>query len=219
MRALGNVFARLGWAVAGAILLAVLVIGGCSRPADPNAPPIIRSAAAYEETRQEAWQLAREGLVASETGEELTPKQLYDLGEALRLFRGLVAFQPSNFGPHYGAAKIAHALGSTEEARRSYEQALRLASGSPSLEAKQVVADAHDSLSRLALIDGELKIAEDQARLAVAMEPENPNYQASLVSALVQAKKLDEARRVLAAASKLDPTNRRLIALRKLLDD
>src|SRR5688572_14938286 len=75
--------------------LALLLCGGCGK--DPGIP-VIASGSEYTDNLNKAEELSKDALEKFEKGETLTEADNKKLGEAMILFKALVAFQPEGFG-------------------------------------------------------------------------------------------------------------------------
>lgn len=201
------------------LLLAAALLGGCGRgPEDPNAPPVIDNETQYQTALTKARDLSHEHLVAYAKGETLEPEDEAELREARRQFDGLVSYMPTSFAPHIGSGKISLVLGDLDRAKKSLTQALELMPESESPEIRVVLAGARDDLANAFFLSGDMAKAEEYARQALEVDPENPNFLSTNAAILIQRGDLAKARRLLDQATESDPDNLRVRRLKKLLE-
>lgn len=205
---------RFAWPV----VVIVLALAGCRGGSGGSGVPVIRTVQQYDQVRVQAWDLAKNGLQAFEEGVPPGGTTEQDLKRAAELYRGMVDFAPASYGAHYGLAKIATALGDPDEALRHFEQALTLALRDERPAAQDVAAECHDGIARIVVLRGDAARAEAEARLALQHRPEQPNYMATLASALVQSGQIDEAKELVKRALEAEPRNRRALALAAFLE-
>jgi tetratricopeptide (TPR) repeat protein len=162
----------------------------------------------YEQTLARVRELTKGPLIAYDSGQKLTNKQLDDLREGRTLVRRLIAYQPRNFPPYVIMGKTQRALGEMDEAVRNYEQALLLMpEDSTDPDVLWTAADVRYDLGVHYYNTSDYATAEGYAEDAVARAPTNAAYMASLGAIKSQLGKLDEARYWTSEALKYDPND------------
>lgn len=199
------------------LLIGALGIAGCASEAGPDETPILRSVDEYNSSNQRAtdlWQGAANDL--AENG-RLSPQSEADLREAARLFEGMIAYRPEIMATHSGLGQVYHMLGEYRRAIASLKQAVAL----PAAETKENVALVAQSLHLMSLSHMQLQQYEDAlnaAKQALTLVPDHPDYMAAAAGALIQLKREDEAKALIAAALENDPENAAALRLKKLLE-
>jgi tetratricopeptide (TPR) repeat protein len=203
---------RASGSLAAACML--LVAASCGKPSEI---PIIASPSEYTDVLQRAEKLSREPLEKYERDEELTESDKKQLGEALKMFEGLVAFLPENFGAYFGSAKIHQALGEKETALARYGGFVELAPKSPTPEVRALLAESHFSIAEIFESLGEFDMVERNAEAAVGHVRQNADYLAMLASVRLRQKREEEAHKLVDEALALDPQNGRARQLHSMI--
>lgn len=193
------------------------VLAGCQAP--PPDTPLIRSDEEFVRISREAEKLSGPGLRAYEFGEEMTAPLKADLQRARKMYLNLRDFGPGLYTVHFALGKICRALEDDREALGHFAQAVANLERVPELrpEGKRALAEALAEISRIQVLANNIEAAELAGERAVELFPKDPAYLVTLASARVQAKKLDEARKLLAEVERLDPGNRMAHGLRTLI--
>jgi tetratricopeptide (TPR) repeat protein len=203
-----------------ALLLALLA--ACDPPGEYTATgdriPLIRNEGEFSVILQEAQRLSEGPLRRFDQGEELSEQDRKDLRKASASFQGLIAFKPSAFGPRFGAAKVFHALGDRQRAGEQFERALMNQPQQPTPEHVVLIAEAHDSLARLLMLENRDELAAEHSEKAMALFPDNAEYWTTRAEIELNHDHVDQAKGYLSKALELDPDNRRAQRLVKLIN-
>ena len=183
---------------------------------DPGIP-VIASGSEYTDNLNKAEELSKGALEKFENGETLTDADKKKLGEAMVLFKALVAFQPEGFGPYFGLAKIHQAIGEPQPALFYMKRFIEYAPPQPIPEIKRLLAEAHYTCGRIYEEMGAFEEANIAAQTAVKYFRTHPNYLSLLASAKLRDNKPDEAHKLVDEALKLDPNNGRAKELHRLM--
>jgi tetratricopeptide (TPR) repeat protein len=186
---------RASGSLAAACML--LVAASCGKPSEI---PIIASPSEYTDVLQRAEKLSRE-----------------PLEKALKMFEGLVAFLPENFGAYFGSAKIHQALGEKETALARYGGFVELAPKSPTPEVRALLAESHFSIAEIFESLGEFDMVERNAEAAVGHVRQNADYLAMLASVRLRQKREEEAHKLVDEALALDQQNGRARQLHSMI--
>jgi Flp pilus assembly protein TadD len=105
-------------------------------------------------------------------------------------------------------------------AQERYEQCLANVPGQKTDPvALQTGTEAHYRLSQVQFALANYKVALEEADKAIKAEPDAPRYLSGRANALVQLKRIPEAKKDVKKALELDPTDRVAVGLHKLLGD
>lgn len=198
------------------LLVFVMVAIGC-RGEDTVDVPVIGHAGDYAPVLKKAEELSKDPLAKFANDEELSTKEKQSLVAAAAQFEGLSRFQPSQFAPHLAKGMIYRALGDLEMAERNLRQCLLNIPVNDNPLVKETSAETHYQLSRVLFDSEKYEEALAEASTAVQGVPTNPNYLVARASAYAKLNKLDDARKDLDTALKLDPKHKRGTGLAKLL--
>lgn len=201
-------------------LLPCLLLVGCGSPAvDPTAAPVLRTETEFNEALKKATSLSKDILARYDLqGENPAGTDIADLKEALRLMKGVVAFEPTRYAPALLAGKIAMALQEYEDAEQLFEQSLaNIFEPIPDKDIR-FAAELHSMIGHLAVLRNDLVRADFATTQALKLVPKNPEYMAGRASVLIQQNHKADAQKLLVDALKVDPGNRRANQLLTLLN-
>ncbi|HVL68543.1 MAG TPA: tetratricopeptide repeat protein [Vicinamibacterales bacterium] len=114
----------------------------------------------------------------------LSWRQAHDYASAEALYRATLARNPSAWLAHNNLALILLRQGQHDDARRHFEEAVRL---------NPLVAEHHANLGRLLLQQGAIDEAIARLDAALAVDPDLPNVHSDKGVALLRAGRIDEA--------------------------
>lgn len=209
----------LDWGFA-ALLASIVVSGnvGCGKGPDV---PVIASGAEYSDLLDDAEKLSRAPLEKFEQKETLAAADRENLAKALKIFEGLIAFLPDQFGAYFGAGKIEMALDRPENAFPHFKKFIELAPSNPDEQFKPALAEAHYSVATIqeTLANGpeDLELVKVNAERAYELIPQNANYLTLLASVRLREKKDEEAHKLVDAALALDPSHGRAKQLHSMM--
>ena len=202
--------------VAGLLLALVLSNRTAQMPGGGEA---IQSQAEYVEAQAKMEELSKGPIHALDTGKELTADDLKKLREAGEIVDRMNRYAPLVSGLYYLSGKIHFALKEDALAEDAFRQctlvAPNQATADPAVAAaiRETAAEAAYQLSLLLLVRRDVPGAYDAANQAVSAVPQSSNYLTARASALNELRRVDEAKKDLAAALKLDPKNARAKSL------
>ena len=201
-----------------ALVLAAIVV--FSRPGAPGAKNISNNAQMKEAVKQ-VTALSGPQIEKYDLGGTLTEKDLSDLRAAIPFYRQLSQFEPNNWHPYFAMGKIYHIFGEDENAEPMFNECLKLVDQEKN---PQLIKFAHNTavetiyqLSEIAQKKGDAQEAYRLADKAAKEVPNSPPYRTQRASALIELRRIDEAKKELAAALKLDPNYPKAITLAKFL--
>lgn len=201
------------------LVLTACALVGCG--SNQGGIPVIRNGNEFARVLDEARTLSRDAMTKFERGQALTQEEKESIRKSRDLFTGLRDFDDTNPVPQFGLAKMNRALDDTQTAIAEFSKTVTLlesfADRTPVEQA--LLAESYAELSRLALLQNRIKDAETAARAARQINPREPRYAVDLASALFQARKLEEARKITLEALALDPALPRAKALLQLLKE
>lgn len=200
--------------------MVVLAIAGCNKaPENPDATPNYRTIEEYNAGLAEAKDLSGAILDRYDReGENPNEAEKKNLKKALRLFKGVVAYEPTQYAPAMLAGKVAVALEEFSEAEYYFEQALANIFEPIPAQDVRFAAELHAQIANLAVLKNDFTRADFASQQALKLMPKNPDYMATRASALVQMKRTSEAKELLVAAIRIDRDNRRANQLLTLLN-
>lgn len=193
-----------------------MVAVGC-RGEDTADVPIIGHAGDYAPVLKKAEELSKGPLAKFANDEELTTEEKQSLIAASAQFEGLSRYQPSQFAPYLAKGMIFRAIGELELAERNLRQCLLNIPANDNPMIVETSAETHYQLSRVLFDSEKYEEALAEASTAVQGVPTNPNYLVARASAYAKLNKLDDAKKDLEEALKLDPEHKRGTGLAKLL--
>lgn len=214
-----NVSASRKWAVpialaAGFALILVL----SNRPVKtPDGLDVIDNPDAYNAVVKKAEQLSRPIFEAADRGESLTEQQKADLRQSIRYFDEMDVYQPTRVGAFIGAGKAFQLLGDFEQADERLRQCISNAQYDQTTTGKLTVIEAQHLLSEVRGMQGKWKDAFDLADQTIKAMPNSAVYLGTRASAEIQLNRIPEAKADIVKALVLDPTNRRVLDLQRLL--
>ncbi|MBC8065139.1 MAG: hypothetical protein H7Y17_09940 [Chlorobia bacterium] len=179
--------------------------------------PIIGSDGDYKQVLADAERLSSSGLQKIANDEEISAKDRADLTAASAQFQGLIAFEPGKFAPYLALGMIYRGLGNLEDSERMLKQCLNNLPKSTDPAIVQTAAEAKSQLSKVLLAQGKSEDALTEANLAVETDRQNPSYLVTRASALIQLKRMEEAKADLKEALKMDPTLTRASGMLRLI--
>lgn len=199
-----------------AIFLCGVMISGCSGKEELDVP-VIGHAGDYQPVLEKAEKLSSAGLAKFANDEELTEAEKQSLIKATAQFEALARFQPSQFAPRLANGMIYRALGDLDLAENNLRQCLANIPATDNPAVRETSAETHYQLARV-LFDKE-KYEDSLAEASTAIQgiPTNPNYLVARASAYAKLSKIDDAKKDLETALKLDPEHKRGTGLAKLL--
>ena len=202
-----------------AALLAMLYAGlHCNGTNNNDNPiPVIGNGEEYKQVLAEAERVSKEAFMKLNSDEPLTPEDRSNLSKATSQFQSLGAFEPNLFAPYLGLGMSYRGQNEPEMAEKMFRLCLERIPLSTSPEIVQTSAEAHYQLSRALFDQKKYDFALAEAATAIETVHGDPNYLTARAAAYMQLKRLDEARKDLNEALKLDPNHRRASALKKLL--
>lgn len=179
--------------------------------------PVIGQGGDYNKVLAEAESLSKVGLQKIANDEELTARDRKDLTAAAAQFQGLVAFEPTKFAPYLALGMIYRGLGNLEEAERMLKQCVNNIPKSTDPAIIQTAAETKSQLSKALLAQGKSEDALTEANLAVETDRQNPSYLVTRASALIELKRMEEAKADLEEALRMDPSLTRASGMLKLI--
>ncbi len=197
-------------------LFAALALCGCGS-SNSGDVPVLRSGTEYQQTLVEAQKLSQAHIEAFRNGEELDERAKSELKRARVLFQALLEYNSQNVAPVFGAAEIDNALGDLDSAARNYRQTINLMPANPSNSVIALVAEAHNQLANILILQNKYRDADVEASAAIQLVPNHAPYLATLASAKVQEGEKADAFRLCTKALSIDSTNSRASDILKLL--
>ncbi len=169
---------------------------------------------------EEAERLSKGPLGKAERAEPLVAEETKALERSRELFLGLRDYAIEDPVPSFALGKISVALGYENSALDYFDQTIGNLIGKTELTRDETIllAESFASGSRIALLRNQYAVAEESAREAVKLVPVDSRYKLDLASALIQTEKKEEARKLLDAILKADPTNSRASLLLRMID-
>lgn len=208
-------------AVAAFLIAALLIFLSGRQTTTPEGLPLISTREEFETTLRRVVDGTKGILETWDRQGSITDAERKELRESARLCESLRYTAPENYLVHMLSAKIYLALGEQQLALERIRQCLNNIpiQTDPSIkeEVRLTEIEARYVLSLVLVSLGDYEQAYREANAAAEAIPSSANYLAARASALVQLKRLNEARRDVEAALRLDPEHTRSLQLRRLL--
>ncbi|MBS1716018.1 MAG: tetratricopeptide repeat protein [Armatimonadetes bacterium] len=203
---------------ANGLIFGLLAVLCCS--CGPNDAPgnLIRDNDQYVATLGQVADLTRGPFAAVHDGHPISDNERRDLTKAEKMIESLIAYKPDNYGPYILKGLTLRALDRPKEAERAYKQGLLYTPQTMKPEDKIAVSQIYDEIATLYFEQQNYAQAEEHADKAVSLSADNPSVLANAASVKIQLNKLDEARKLLTQAAKLDPNDARTKQLQRLID-
>jgi tetratricopeptide (TPR) repeat protein len=208
-------------AFVGFLALALLL---SNQPAPaPQGGAMITNDAEYDAAKAKMEDLSLKTLQAYQAGQKLSEDDLKKLREAGEIVDKMILYSPVLTGLQFLSGKIHHVLGEDTIAADRFEQCTQVAANEIAQHPNektaigQTAAECGYQLSQIQLLRGKIKEALAQADAAVKAVPNSPDYLTARASALNELRRTDEAKKDLAQALKLDPSNARARGLLRLI--
>lgn len=198
--------------------LILVLMAGCRTDWPGNqAPELIQNDGEYGRVWRELQEMTERPLSRFEKGEPLSGDDLTLISWAFPKAKGLVAFKPNDFASRVILAKLHRAAAQRQEAMSAYKEALAVVPSRPTPAEVAVLASLHSDMAGIFFTQREFDPAEDSLREALRLAPASVPYRIQLVQVLLEARRTEEARRVLAEAEKLNPKSSGVKAMKALL--
>ncbi|RYG25403.1 hypothetical protein EON82_07235 [bacterium] len=208
-------------AFVGFLALALLL---SNQPAPaPQGGTMITSDAEYDAAKRKMEDLSLPILQAHQTGKTLSADELKKLREAGEIVDKMILYSPVLTGLHFLSGKIHHILGEDTIAQDRFKQCTLVSANEitqhPDQKApiEQTVAECNYQLSEIQLLRRQINEALASADAAAKAFPNSSEYLTARASALNELRRTEEAKKDLAQALKLDPSNSRARGLLRLL--
>ncbi len=195
----------------------LLLLVGCKGGDEVVDVPVLGNAGDYQLALEKAQKLSEKPLAKVAEDQELTETEKKDLIKAAAQFQALADFDPKQFAPHLAKGMIYRALGDLEMAERNLQVCLANIPATNNPAILETSAETHYQLSRVLYDAGQYENAVAEASTALEGNPQNPNYLIARASGLAKIDKVQEAKKDIEAALKLDPEHKRANGLKKLL--
>jgi|APTNR8051073442_1049403.scaffolds.fasta_scaffold00004_313 tetratricopeptide (TPR) repeat protein len=179
------------WWRTSLFLLLALFIGGCS-----GVKPVIKNEKEYFEKTQLVVDHTLAAMAKAEQGTPLAKVDEQALETALSDLDPLIAYDPKRFQPYMLKARFLRALGREDEAKAASDQARLVIPTKTAPSEDAFVADAHYELAVNAYEAGDSEQALADAKLADSKFATG-KYKLMQARALVQLKRIDEAKVIL----------------------
>lgn len=200
------------WWRTSLLLLLALLIGGCSGTA-----ATIKNDKEYFEKTQLVVDHTLAAMAKTEQGTPLSKADEQALETALGDLEPLIAYDPKRFQPYMLKARFLRALGREDEAKAASDQARLVIPKSNASSQDAFVADAHYELAVNAYEAGDSEQALADAKLADAKFATG-KYKLMQARALVQLKRLDEAKALLKTLQTESQVSKEAQSLLKFLE-
>jgi len=207
-------------------LAAVILLSG-REPSGPGGEAILRTPEDFAQTNERVKASSLEIFQRADEGEELTAADKATLVQVAKDFESMITYEPRRCGPNFGAGKAYMLLGDFEHAAERFEQcaineAVDPAKDTSELKATVIEAKALASESLievaanymttgdkdlLARVPGIYNHAYALADEAVKAIPNSAKYLLARGQALVNLKKVEDAKSDIAVALALEPDN------------
>lgn len=206
--------------------MALLAVSACATTksevspghAEVPAGPLINGVEGYNQTLAQASNLALVPLEKVNAGEELDEKDRAALVQAVSLYEALEKYAPDNFPLYLGGGQCYQALGRHPEAIKQFETcAFNIPEGKLSADQQKVAGSAYVMMCQSQIQLNKFAEAYESAKLAQKVSP-GVESDIAAASALIQLKKREEAKAILLAVIKKDPTQAVAVRLLKLID-
>ena len=190
-------------------IVVLLVLGyGCGKKnIDPLAPVVVANQAQYLEANKEALLLAGPPLQKFGQNHPLDATDNIDIDHAIRLYRGILAYKPSDAAPYLTLGMCYQALGMDERAISAFKAYLIAGKALKGSAIVQSRTDTYWLLSKSYFDLHAYGEAADQAGKAIKLNPHIARYYAQRAAALLQEKNYIQAKKDAETALKLDPSN------------
>lgn len=193
----------------------IVCLLGCGRP--DSTVTVITSSAEYQDRLEDLERLSKDALIKADSGEPLEPLDIENLKKSIPEFQSLIAYKPSAITLYLGQGKVFQALERHDDALMSLNAGVLAGGQLSGQEVEQAVAEMHYLASISYTAKLQYEAAEAEAREALTMFGENPNYLAGLASVEIQLKKVDSAKKHLLKALNIDHKHPRANQLFKLI--
>ena len=181
----------------------------------------IQTAQEYSTVLAEAEKLATPVLKKADVGETLNSQELQDIAQAEIKFDRLSKFRPSNNGPYFMSGRIAFARGDNAKAIEKLQLCLSNTPSNPAPGYEKVMnsmaGDCHFMIANIKLNQGQFAAAEQEANFALERIPGSSGYLTVRARALIEQRKLKEAKADLEQAVKADANNSQAKSLLKFI--
>lgn len=194
----------------------MLVFAGCSNKEELDVP-VIGHAGDYGPVLKKAEELSSGPLAKFSNDEELTEAEKQSLIKATAQFEALARYQPTQFAPRLANGMIYRAIGDLDLAENNLRQCLANIPAKDDPAILETSAETHYQLSRVLFDKEKYEDALAEASTAIQGVPTNPNYLVARASAYAKLNKIDDAKKDLEDALKLDPEHKRGTGLSNLL--
>ena len=179
--------------------------------------PDVGNAAAYTEVLKAAVSLSYEPLQKLNRGESLDQQELENVKQAGAYYIACSEFSPDKFATYCGAGQCLQALGEDADAIKEFDLAIQHA---PTVGASKdeidLLGSAYVMKSRSLILLKQFDAALADAKEASKVVP-GPASDAAVAAALIQLKRIPEAKEFINKALKADPNQPQALQLRKLL--
>ncbi len=180
--------------------------------------PVIATGSEFQEVLVKVEKLSRPVFEKADSGIVLEEADNKNLRESIRLFKGLVAFNPDIPTLFLGLGKAHQLLGENKSALENFAMAARGLGNISDLATKQTLAE----VQYLSAISFERQKQYPEAKMvaekATELVPESSNYWTVLASTEMQLKEIAACKKHLEKALKLDPANKRARYLLRMIE-
>jgi tetratricopeptide (TPR) repeat protein len=206
-------------AVVGIVVLAAILLLSSNDPKSPEGMTVVDSLATYKSELLKAHEMTKPIFEKVDNGGEPTDQEKATLLDAARIIDNADRFLPNRTVPFLGAGKAYQFAGQRDLAEARYLQCLANlpydSKDDPAI--KETGYEAHYRLSQIYSDSQDYKKALTEADAAVKGHSDAPDYLVAKASALIQFKRIAEARPLLEAALKLEPTHEKAKGLLVLI--
>lgn len=198
------------------MLISLLLVCGCSNSNDQTYT--ISSDSEYQKAFAETRELSHDALIRHEEGEPLSSEDTKKLTRAAMIFAAMTNYSPDQYGAYLGQATILQALGNNDSALQILESnQVHFPEKLITQDDRYAVGSWMGMMSNLYFLRNEYDKALTSANDGLALAPNDPNLIADYAQVHLQQKNYTECGLALDRGQKLEPNNRRLKQLRKLL--
>lgn len=195
----------------------VLVLS--NRPVQtPEGLPVISDMSSYNQAIQQAVALTQKHFIAYDEGDTLTDADKADVRKGALLFDTANKLEPDRAGFYLDAGRAYLILGEVEEAEQRLMQCLSNAQLPNSDLKAEGVADAYFLLSQVRAMQLDFKGSLQFVTAADKKRPRVATYLTAKASAELQLKMMAEAKKDLGLALSIDPTYKRALALKRMIE-
>ena len=203
------------------VLLAatITILWGCgAKKNDPLAPVLVSSQANYMEANKEAVERAGPALQKFGVHQPLSTTDETNIMDSIRLYRGILAYKPSDAAPYLALGMCYQVLGMDQRAIDSFNSYLV---GSKALKGPGVAQSRTDTYWLLSKTYYSLHAygeSANQATKAIKLDPNIARYYTQRASALLQEKNYKSAKLDAEHALKLNPQDEHAQGLLMMLN-